>query len=178
MRKYVHRNLFLIITYVMIDQLIKIIINKMDMNFYDLTDVIALRPVLNDKYSYVNNVFNINIGIELHIILITLALTIIIIFQKYILSVNSRLNALIAGFNLLIAGCVCSLIDKFFWSGSLDYIWLKGFFIFDLKDLYISIAEIIIITWIIINYKLVIHFRTRELIRFIKETILNNNQRL
>ncbi|GKX30103.1 peptidase A8 [Vallitalea longa] len=172
MKKYVNRNLLLIIIYVMIDQLIKIYIDSYNLNYHDLTDVIAFRPVLNDRYSYVNNVFNCNMGIELHIILITLALIVIIIFYKYILAENNKSKELIVGFNLLIAGCICSLIDKFFWSGSLDYIWLKGFFIFDLKDVYISISEVIIITWVIINYKLVIHFRTRDLIRFIKESII------
>lgn len=46
-----------------------------------------------------------------------------------------------------------SLIDKVAWGGSLDYILLKGFFIFDLKDLYISTFEVMILVGLIINYK-------------------------
>ena len=35
-----------------------------------------------------------------------------------------------------LAGSICSLVDKIFWGGSLDYIQLYNLFIFDLKDCY------------------------------------------
>jgi UDP-glucose 4-epimerase len=41
-------------------------------------------------------------------------------------------------FAFIFSGAVCSLIDKIFWDGSLDYISLTGLFTFDLKDLYID----------------------------------------
>lgn len=56
-------------------------------------------------------------------------------------------------FTFLFAGAVCSLIDRVFWGGSLDYIYLKGLFTFDLKDVYLSIFEIILISCRIFNYK-------------------------
>lgn len=39
----------------------------------------------------------------------------------------------------IFSGAMCSLIDKIFWNGSLDYILVNGFFTFDLKDVYINI---------------------------------------
>ncbi len=43
-----------------------------------------------------------------------------------------------------LAGTICSLIDKLFWGGSLDFADTK-LFIFDLKDCYLTVAEIIFV---------------------------------
>jgi len=37
----------------------------------------------------------------------------------------------------------CKLIDDVFWGGSLDYIQLFDWFIFDLKDVYLTIAAVV-----------------------------------
>lgn len=44
-----------------------------------------------------------------------------------------------------ISGAICSLIDKVIWNGSLDYIRIKNFYTFDLKDCYITISQILFI---------------------------------
>lgn len=54
---------------------------------------------------------------------------------------------------LLLSGAFCSLIDKIFFGGSLDYILLFDWFIFDLKDCYISGAEVLFAFALIKNYK-------------------------
>jgi signal peptidase II len=43
-------------------------------------------------------------------------------------------------FTFILAGAVCSVIDKIFWGGSLDFIGLFSWFIFDTKDLFITIG--------------------------------------
>ena len=43
------------------------------------------------------------------------------------------------------AGSICSLIDKLFWGGSLDFIQIPLFFTFDLKDCYLSLAVLIFV---------------------------------
>ena len=44
-----------------------------------------------------------------------------------------------------ISGCLCSLIDKLFWGGSLDFLQIPTLFIFDLKDCYLTVAEVIFV---------------------------------
>ena len=47
-----------------------------------------------------------------------------------------------------------NLIDNAFWGGSLDYITIKPFYTFDLKDLYITLCELFLITELIDNHLL------------------------
>lgn len=44
-----------------------------------------------------------------------------------------------------LAGAICSLLDKVLWGGSLDFLQILSFFTFDLKDCYLTIAEIIFV---------------------------------
>ena len=41
---------------------------------------------------------------------------------------------------LFFSGGIASVLDTVFWGYTLDFIYLKGFFTMDLKDLYISLA--------------------------------------
>ena len=52
-----------------------------------------------------------------------------------------------------ISGCLCSLIDKVFWGGSLDFLQIPTLFIFDLKDCYLTVAEVIFVVIGILNSK-------------------------
>lgn len=44
-----------------------------------------------------------------------------------------------------LAECLCSLIDKLFWGGSLDFLQIPNHFIFDLKDCYLTVAEVLFV---------------------------------
>ena len=52
-----------------------------------------------------------------------------------------------------IAGSLCSLIDKLFWGGSLDFLQIPTLFIFDLKDCYLTVAEVIFVVIGILHSK-------------------------
>jgi hypothetical protein len=52
---------------------------------------------------------------------------------------------------LVLAGLFANLIDNAFWGGSLDYITIKPFYTFDLKDLYITLCELFLITELVDN---------------------------
>jgi signal peptidase II len=56
-------------------------------------------------------------------------------------------------FTYLFSGEICSTVDKIFWGGSLDYVLVEGFFIFDLKDVYLSLFDAIVVLCLIFNYK-------------------------
>ena len=62
-----------------------------------------------------------------------------------------------------LAGCLCSLIDKIFWGGSLDFLQIPGFFIFDGKDAYLTLSEVL---FVIIALRHNQEISVREFIRF------------
>ncbi len=76
------------------------------------------------------------------------------------------------------SGGLCSLIDKVFWDGSLDYILLRGFFVFDLKDCYINIFTITAITIIFKYRKVINNLKTREVLKDLAEFIKNYSRYL
>ena len=68
--------------------------------------------------------------------------------EVYTLKINGKM-IMICG----ISGCLCSLIDKVFWGGSLDFLQIPTLFIFDLKDCYLTVAEVIFVVIGILNSK-------------------------
>lgn len=167
-----YRDLILIIIFILLDQIIKILINAYCINnYYDISNRIAIKPMLNKDYSYVNSTFGIDMNLQTHIILINIILLILIIIYKYILDNNANMKSAVLGLKLLIAGCSCSLVDKIIWAGSLDYICIKGFLILDVKDIYLIIAEVILIPWILLNYQLVSRLSVKNIIRFVIERL-------
>lgn len=90
---------------------------------------------------------------------------------------NSMLDIIKA---FLFSGVICSLIDKIFWNGSLDYILLKGFFVFDLKDCYLTIFEVTVIMLVIKNWKEISKINDIELLKdyigFIKNDFLSRGE--
>jgi signal peptidase II len=61
--------------------------------------------------------------------------------------------------HLFLAGLLANLIDNAFWGGSLDYITIRPFYTFDLKDLYITLCELFILTELLDNRLLKRFFR-------------------
>ena len=139
----------------LIDQYIKIHIsnNLMNENFYIFSDIVGFKPSLNTSYSWLNSLSNLGIGLLPHIIVNIMILFISILVFDFIRQKQKedKITSLIFAF--LFAGVICSLIDRIFWGGSLDYVYLKGLFIFDLKDVYLSFFQIMLISCWLFNYK-------------------------
>lgn len=167
------RTLLMVSLLVCIDQLIKIIIlnNFMNEKFYFIDNIIGFEPIINTKYSYINSLGNFGIGLTAHIITVLTAMLISIIIHLFI-SKTYNMNFFEESiFIFLFSGSFCSLIDKIIWGGSLDYILVEGFFTFDLKDVYISIFEILIIACVIFNYKGLRKFDEKKFFRELKDYI-------
>lgn len=167
------RTFINLILLIIIDQITKVIIDRhyLDLEFNLIKGVIAFKPYLNIDYSWINSLFKLEVGLMIHIIIGIVSLLIIIIiydFLKY-----KKYNLLIIDFMFinLLAGAICSLIDKVFWGGSLDFIWLKGFFIFDIKDVYITIFEVTAVIIIIKKYKVINNFRIKEVYDYVTQKI-------
>ncbi|KEI98962.1 signal peptidase II [Clostridium botulinum A2B3 87] len=149
------RVILLVLALVLIDQSIKIYIYNSLMNkeFYIFGSIFGFRPIINTKYSYFNSFGNMEIGLITHIVLNIVMLFLILIIFDFIKERYSNNKIIYCLFVLACAAAICSLIDKVFWGGSLDFISFKNFLIFDLKDVYISVFQIVAMLCIILNYK-------------------------
>jgi signal peptidase II len=77
----------------------------------------------------------------------------LLFFELWRFYVKRKRNSFwINGFiHFFLAGLAANLIDNAFWGGSLDYVTIKPFYTFDLKDLYITLCELFLITELVDN---------------------------
>lgn len=140
---------------VTIDQVIKIVISN---NFFDkispiLPPLLYFKPMFNRQYSWLNSMLQLGVGKYTHILLVAIMSILIYLFYKYLnkqFGTNKIINIMYA---FIFSGAMCSLIDKIFWNGSLDYILVNDFFTFDLKDVYINIFSGLLILSLFLKNK-------------------------
>lgn len=158
---------------ILVDQFIKIVINTflIEKQFSIIGSFVRFRPHLNTDYSWINSIANLGMGLTLHVIIVLLILVIALVIYGYIKSKHNYDKFVDLTFSILFAGVFCSLIDKIFWGGSLDYISLKGLFIFDLKDVYITIFQCIIVYMLVVNYKGLRDSEEKHIFRELKEYV-------
>ena len=156
--------------FIIIEQVIKIIINSNYLNSSEpiIEPFLYFQPMFNRDYSWINSLFQFGASKLLHIILVSVIIILVILVYKYLSykKLNSKIVSI--AFSFLLAGGSCSLIDKIFWNGSLDYIYLNGYFTFDLKDAYINIFIGLVLLIFIIDHQ---GFRTKDDDNFIKDFI-------
>ncbi len=126
--------------------------------------VFYLEPTQNTLGSYLWVLLKLKQGSHLlNIILFSLVGIIFIEVWRFYVS-RKRNSFWINGFiHLFLAGLLANLIDNAFWGGSLDYITIKPFYTFDLKDLYITLCELFLLTELLDNHLL------KKLLRMPKE---------
>lgn len=138
----------LIAILISIDQLLKLFIykNYIDCKFIIVRHLLEFCPKINRNMSYAGNFIKLFSNIEVAVIFNILIIFIFITGYAYYIE-RVRVPGKIAILILIsgLAGSICSLIDKLLWGGSLDYIRIPNFFIFDLKDIYLALAEILFI---------------------------------
>src|SRR5690554_768066 len=146
---------------IFIDQTIKILINIClgNVHFEIIPSLIEFKPTFNERHSWVNNLLNdnfgLNIGLIPHIILYLLAGILVPMYFSYFknkISDNKKLIDVAAIF--MTAAILCALIGNIIWTkGTLDYIYLKPLFVFDLKDVYIDCGVVMILIYVLKNRK-------------------------
>jgi signal peptidase II len=149
--------------------------------------VFFIEPTQNTLGSYLWVLLGLKKGSHLlNIILFsTLGLLFVEVWRFY--TVRKRNSFWINGFiHLFLAGLGANLIDNAFWGGSLDYITIKPFYTFDLKDLYITLCELFLLTELVDNHLLKKFLKmprdesrriNREFIRFVgKDLRLNRGK--
>ncbi|MFW6022617.1 MAG: signal peptidase II [Halanaerobiaceae bacterium] len=153
--KNIHKLYIMTTILIIIDQGIKFIINAkfFDMYFPIMKPWFYFNPVFNRDYSWVNSLFQLGLSKYFHIIMVTLIIVFASLLYKYILQKKLITELFNITFAFLFSAGICSLVDKIFWNGSLDYIFLRSYFIFDLKDVYVNIFVILVIWMVISNHK-------------------------
>lgn len=177
-RRTVLSGIALISVLVIIDQVIKLIIAE-NVSFYFCCDYclnlvssvketiipgfIYFEPMLNAGFNVgtirLLALFNINILKTSQTLLVSTFFTftvmiIIPLLLRYCIYITKKQNFLIyIGFSFAFSGAICSWIDTAFWGGSLDFIRLFNWFIFDFKDIYLTVFLLLLLFWLIIYYK-------------------------
>lgn len=124
-----------------LEQGIKIVINRwfLDASVPLVPPILYFDPLFNRQYSWFNSMLRIPDSKWVHIVLVAALVLALIWLYRRLGKKEVPGKILHVMFAFLFAGAMCSLIDKVFWDGSLDYILLNGFFTFDLKDMYINV---------------------------------------
>ncbi|WP_061995157.1 signal peptidase II [Clostridium sp. ATCC 25772] len=149
------KTYILVFILVAIDQIIKIVINNkfFDKKFPILPPLLYFKPMFNRDYSWFNSMLQLGVGKYIHILIVVIMSILIYLLYQYLnkqFGNNKIINIMYA---FIFSGAICSLIDKVFWNGSLDYISLNVFFTFDLKDVYINVFIGLVILSLILKNK-------------------------
>ena len=143
--------------------------------------VFYIEPTHNTRGSYLWVLLKIDqVPHLLNIILFSLVGIVFIELWRFYVR-RKRNSFWINGFiHLFLAGLLANLIDNAFWGGSLDYVTIKPLYTFDLKDLYITLCELFLITELMDNGLLRRMFNmpreeskklNRDFIRFVKRDL-------
>jgi signal peptidase II len=143
----------------------------MDKSYKILFGFVRFEPMINSKYSWINSMLDLGIGKTMHVILGILALMVILLVYSFIGKMYSKTKLTDFLFMCLISAAICSLIDKLFWGGSLDYIQFKGLFTFDLKDVYVTTFEVLLISMLVFNYKKIWSIEEKQIFNDFKKYI-------
>ncbi|MDF1575327.1 MAG: signal peptidase II [Bacteroidales bacterium] len=148
-------NWFFLLAALAVDQGVKAYLFSLDWESISIPiiePVFFLEPTHNTLGSYLWVLLKLKEGSHLlNIILFSLAGIVFVEIWRFYVH-RKRNSFWINGFiHLFLAGLLANLIDNAFWGGSLDYITIKPFYTFDLKDLYITLCELFLITELIDN---------------------------
>ncbi|MFH0758239.1 MAG: signal peptidase II [Bacteroidota bacterium] len=148
-------NWFFLVAAVGMDQGIKAFLFSLEWQSLSVTlipPVFYIQPTQNTLGSYLWVLLGLKeVSHLLNIILFSIIGIVFVEVWRFYVK-RKRNSFWINGFiHLFLAGLAANLIDNAFWGGSLDYLTIKPFYTFDLKDLYITLCELFLITELIDN---------------------------
>ena len=145
-----NKTVFIIfLTLMAIDQGIKLIIKFFffDKYFEIIKDFLYFQPIINTHGSWLNARFGLGVGFSVLIFINILAVFLFIELYRYYISKGNKNFWADMTFLFITSGALCSLIDKVFYGGSLDFIGISNLFIADIKDLYINLGVLFFIVF-------------------------------
>ncbi|EKQ56033.1 MULTISPECIES: signal peptidase II [unclassified Clostridium] len=134
--------LVIFLFFLLLDQGIKISIKLLWFNndFPIINNMLYFRPIINTEGSWLNARFGTSVSFPILITLNILAIFVFIEVYRYYLYKGNKDFWADMCFVFVSCGAICSLIDKLFYGGSLDFIGISNLFIADTKDLYINLG--------------------------------------
>jgi len=153
---FIKRSIIWIIILIGIDQGIKLFIAHfmMEAQFTIIPHVFSFKTTQNIHLGWIWNMLDFMMPLHFAIIISIIAIFAMVVGYRYLkfhthdFGKYSKLLDIFLIFAL--AGVCCKLIDDIFWGGSLDYIRLFDWFIFDLKDVYLTTIAMPIMLFCII----------------------------
>lgn len=122
-----------------------------DKSFYIIDKFLSFNPIINSQGSWLNARFGTGVSFGFLIFLNIIALILFWEGYRYYNNLDHKDPWSDLCLVFIMAGCICSLIDKIFYGGSLDFIGISDLFIADLKDIYINIAIFLFILTVYLN---------------------------
>lgn len=171
------RNIILlIILLVLFDQTIKIVIDNyyFDDYFEVVPALLDFKPMFNAKHSYINALlykkFQVDLGLWLHLSIFVIIQSIISLFYIVFRQRLSNKRVLLdAAFIFEVSGMICVLMGNLIWKeGCLDYLYLKPFVVFDLKDLYLNCFAVLFLIYTFSNNVSLNELKMKDFINHIK----------
>ena len=138
-----------------IDQIVKLIIAHSygSAAVVIIPNVLLFRPFQNTYRLFVTALVEYRLPIYIIVFIQTIAGVILISMYRYFsYLLRAKYKLLDICFAFSISGVCCSFIDTVFWGGSLDYIQLFDWFIFDMKDVFLTITAVLMIIFLLIVY--------------------------
>lgn len=109
-------------------------------NYELIVNWLYFYPVLNTSGSWGASRFGLTFGIKVFLIINIIAIPLVVQIYRFYVKENGPSFWGNITFVLCFSGIVCSMIDKMFFGGSLDFLMLKGLFVADIKDFYITLS--------------------------------------
>jgi hypothetical protein len=171
--------IFWIFILILADQILKIVINAFFFNYHFeiIPPSLEFKPIFNDKHSCINSLFyhhfGVNSGLLFHVVLYAFFAGIMMVLYLYFRhNITTHIRLLNISMIFLFAGIACALIGNLIWGkGTLDFIYLKPLFIFDLKDIYANAAAILFLTYAMKNKDYLKQIKMKEISMYLKRTL-------
>jgi hypothetical protein len=127
------------------------------------------------------NKFHIDIGLYAHIILFLIIEVVVLIFYGYFRNNNLKNKKLLDfAFIFQSAGIIYAFIGNLIWKkGTLDYIYLKSLFVFDLKDLYMNCCFVVLfLMFALRNDTEIRKMKVKDIVLHIKNNVFRKEKRM
>lgn len=131
-----------ILLLVLLDQTIKYVIYTwfLECRFMVVPGLVEFLPTFNTKNSYLGSLlyhhYELTVGRVVHLIVLFPVESLIVLFYLFLRNKFRDTRLLDIAFVFQLSGFICWLAGNFRTNGELDYLYLKPFFVFDLKDVY------------------------------------------
>lgn len=144
------RSLLLSIALIALDQAIKLAVSIFSPNarIILIPGVLQFEPSKNVNLNWFASMAGYHTPVWMMVAFQLAVLAIIVLaFRYFTFRAFSRQRVLQTALSFGAAGVCCSFIDVVFWGGSLDFMGLFNWFIFDTKDLFLNTALVMLIFW-------------------------------